>query len=161
MLILKLWVRVNFWSPFCFDDADLFFSATAIETSPKQVAIHLALSAYASLSKKQQPNSPLALTVESLTAEAQILLPPSTTLPEEFEYAVGEVYVYINLYVSLQPYLLKDTISVRAPNADLPNTAAFLGGLVAQETIKMITHQYIPINGFCVIDLVESWTGLL
>jgi len=122
-------------------DADPQALATAIETSPKQVAIHLALSAYASLSKKQQPNAPLALTVESLTAEVQNLLPPSTTLPEEFEYAVGEV--------------------VRAPNADLPNTAAFLGGLVAQETIKMITHQYIPVNGFCVIDLVESWTGLL
>lgn len=86
MLILKLWVRLIF---ICLeDDADLF-SATAIETSPKQVAIHFALSAYASLSKK--PNAPLALTVESLTAEARTLLPPSTTLPEEFEYAVGEM----------------------------------------------------------------------
>ena len=72
------------------------FSAISIQTSPKQVAIHLALSAYASLSKKKQlPNAPLALTVESLTAEAQILLPPGGTLPEEFEYTVGEVYVYI------------------------------------------------------------------
>jgi NEDD8-activating enzyme E1 regulatory subunit len=81
------------------------FSATAIETSPKQVAIHLALSAYASLSKKQQqPNRPLALTVESLMAEAQILLPPGTTLPEEFEYTVGEVYVYyILIFFSLRP----------------------------------------------------------
>ena len=70
-------------------------SATAIETSPKQLAIHLALSAYASLSNKQQPNAPLALTVESLTAEAQTLLPPGTTLPEEFEYAIGEVYVLL------------------------------------------------------------------
>ena len=142
------------------------FSVTAIETSPKQVAIHLALSAYASLAKKQRPNAPLALSVASLTAEAQSLLPPSTTLPEEFEYAVGEVYVYILKLSSV--FSLFDSVtkrgyrfSVRAPNADLPNTAAFLGGLVAQETIKMITHQYIPINGFCVIDLVESWTGLL
>jgi hypothetical protein len=71
------------------------FSATSIETSPKQVAIHLALSAYASLSKKQLPNAPLVLTVESLMAEAQILLPPGGTLPEEFEYTVGEVCVYI------------------------------------------------------------------
>ena len=70
------------------------FSATAIETSPKQVAVHLTLSAYASLSKKQLLSRPLALTVESLTAEAQILLPPGATLPEEFEYTVGEVYVY-------------------------------------------------------------------
>jgi amyloid beta precursor protein binding protein 1 len=123
------------------------------------------LSAYASLSKKQQPNAPLALTVESLTAEAQTLLPPGTTLPEEFEYAVGEVYVSIYSFpLSLFPIektFKHSLLSVRAPNADLPNTAAFLGGLVAQETIKMITHQYIPINGFCIIDLVESWTGLL
>jgi hypothetical protein len=96
MLILKLWVRVNFLIFIFVSTTTLtLFSVTAIETSPKQVAIHLALSAYSSLSKKQQPNSPLALTVESLTAEARILLPPSTTLPEEFEYAVGEVYVYI------------------------------------------------------------------
>jgi len=113
---------------------------TAIETSSKQVAIHLALSAYALLSKKQQPHFPLALTVESLTAEAQSLLPPSTTLPEEFEYAVGEVYVYLIIYDSLfDPVTERMTFSVRAPNADLPNTAAFLGGLVAQETIKMIS----------------------
>jgi hypothetical protein len=68
------------------------------------------------------------------------------------------IYVYVSCHT--EGYHIT-TISVRAPNADLPNTAAFLGGLVAQETIKMITHQYIPINGFCVIDLVESWTGLL
>jgi len=51
--------------------------------------------------------------------------------------------------------------SVRAPTADLPNVAAFLGGIVAQEVIKMITKQYIPVNGYCVIDLVDTWTGVL
>jgi NEDD8-activating enzyme E1 regulatory subunit len=51
--------------------------------------------------------------------------------------------------------------SERAPTADLPNTAAFLGGLVAQEVIKMVTKQYIPINGICVIDLIDTWTGIV
>lgn len=68
--------------------------------------------------------------------------------------------------------------SARAPSADLPNTAAFLGGLVAQEIIKMITKQYVPISagdavststsssgggdlGMCVVDLVETWTGVI
>lgn len=51
--------------------------------------------------------------------------------------------------------------SVRAPTADLPNVAAFLGGIVAQEAIKMITKQYIPVNGYCVIDLVDTWSGVL
>jgi len=67
---------------------------------------------------------------------------PSTELGEkEILDAVGEI--------------------VRAPTADLPNVAAFLGGMVAQEAIKMITRQYIPVNGYCVIDLVDTWTGAL
>ncbi|KAF8128354.1 hypothetical protein EV363DRAFT_1451739 [Boletus edulis] len=51
--------------------------------------------------------------------------------------------------------------SARAPSAGLPNTAAFLGGMVAQETIKVITKQYIPVKGYCVIDLVDTWTGMI
>ena len=51
--------------------------------------------------------------------------------------------------------------SARAPTADLPNMAAFLGGLVAQEAIKVITEQYVPLNGYCVVDLIESWTGVI
>lgn len=95
MLTHKLWVKPFFDIIFCYhaDRSHEFFLATAIETSPKQLVIHLVMSAYASLSKKQQPNAPLTLTVESLTAEAQTLLPPDTILPEEFEYVVGEVCV--------------------------------------------------------------------
>lgn len=47
---------------------------------------------------------------------------------------------------------------VRSPTADIPTTSAFLGGMVAQEAIKMITKQYVPVNGYCVVDLVETWT---
>ncbi len=50
---------------------------------------------------------------------------------------------------------------MRTPNADLPNTAALLGGLVAQEVIKVITKQYIPINGYCVIDMIDMSTAIL
>ncbi len=39
--------------------------------------------------------------------------------------------------------------------------AAFLGGLVAQEAIKVITAQYVPLNGYCVVDLIDSWTGVI
>lgn len=56
---------------------------------------------------------------------------------------------------------LTPILSARAPTADIPTTAAFLGGLVAQEAIKMITKQYVPVNGYCVVDLVESWTGVV
>ncbi|KAF8908198.1 hypothetical protein CPB84DRAFT_1767560 [Gymnopilus junonius] len=122
-------------------EADKEALVSAIETAPKQLSTHLALTALTSLAAKNQPNAPLTPTVEDLTAEAQTLLPPGTDLPDEFPDAVGEV--------------------ARSPTADLPNTAALLGGLVAQEVIKMITKQYIPINGYCIVDLIETWTGIL
>lgn len=51
--------------------------------------------------------------------------------------------------------------SVRSPTADLPNTAALLGGFIAQEVIKLITKQYIPMSKYCVIDLIGSTTGMI
>ncbi|KAJ6595844.1 hypothetical protein DFH09DRAFT_1024735 [Mycena vulgaris] len=115
-------------------DADPAALASAVASSPKAAAIHLALSALTAVSSPQP-------TVEALTAAAQALLPPGVELPDEFSDAVGEI--------------------ARAPSADLPNTAAFLGGLVAQEVIKMITKQYVPVDSYCVVDLVETWTGIV
>jgi amyloid beta precursor protein binding protein 1 len=97
--------------------------------------------------------------VETLTAEAQALLGDiSQEFPDEWDAAVGEMYATSHI-----PRHTADggVHSVRAPDADLPNTAAFLGGLVAQESIKMITRQYIPVQGYCVVDLVDSWTGVV
>ncbi|KAJ7269884.1 hypothetical protein C8J57DRAFT_1323830 [Mycena rebaudengoi] len=115
-------------------DADPAALASAVASSSKAVATHLALSAL-TLVGSAQPS------IEALTAAAQALLPAGVELPEEFSDAVGEI--------------------ARAPTADLPNTAAFLGGLVAQEVIKIITKQYVPIDGYCVVDLVETWTGIV
>ena len=33
--------------------------------------------------------------------------------------------------------------------------------MVAQETIKVITKQYVPVKGYCIIDLVDTWTGVI
>jgi len=46
----------------------------------------------------------------------------------------------------------------RAGGSELPNVAAFLGGLVAQEVIKLITQQYIPINNTVVYEGIKSTT---
>lgn len=134
--------------------------ANAIASSPKPVATHLALSALRSLTTTSPGVAP---TLESLTAAAEALLPPGTELPEEFSDAVGEMYVIHHLChrFLVDLYLIPPSNSVRAPTADVPNTAAFLGGLVAQEVIKMITKQYVPIDGTCVVDLVETWTGII
>ncbi|KAK4684019.1 NEDD8-activating enzyme E1 regulatory subunit, partial [Tremellales sp. Uapishka_1] len=38
----------------------------------------------------------------------------------------------------------------------LPTTAAFLGGVVAQEAIKLITKQYTPLDNTVIVDLINS-----
>jgi NEDD8-activating enzyme E1 regulatory subunit len=44
----------------------------------------------------------------------------------------------------------------RAGGVELHNTSAVLGGMVAQEMIKIITKQYIPIDNTCIFDGIES-----
>ncbi|KAJ9109758.1 hypothetical protein QFC19_001988 [Naganishia cerealis] len=45
---------------------------------------------------------------------------------------------------------------VRGGFGCLPTTSAFIGGIVAQEAIKLITAQYVPLDNTCIIDLVKS-----
>lgn len=44
----------------------------------------------------------------------------------------------------------------RAAGGELHNTSAVIGGMVAQEIIKIITKQYIPIDNTCIFDGIES-----
>lgn len=65
-----------------------------IQGNPKATAIHLGLSALASLEAKNQPSAPsVAPTQEGLKAEAQALLPEGIDLPEEWDYVGGEMSV--------------------------------------------------------------------
>ena len=48
----------------------------------------------------------------------------------------------------------------RAGGAELHNIAALMGGMVAQEAIKVVTRQYVPIEGVCVFDGVGSRMGV-
>ncbi|KAL9026387.1 MAG: hypothetical protein Q9196_004943 [Gyalolechia fulgens] len=45
---------------------------------------------------------------------------------------------------------------VRADGAELHNISALTGGMVAQEAIKILTKQYIPIDNTCVFDGIVS-----
>lgn len=44
----------------------------------------------------------------------------------------------------------------RAAGGELHNISAATGGMVAQEVIKIITRQYIPIDNTCIFDGIES-----
>lgn len=127
--------------PFGALDKDQTALASALLGAPREVATHLAMSA---LSVVLAQGSPKDITVERLRSQVDLITGP-LKWPEEAEQslkaALGEL--------------------ARAPTAELPNTAAFLGGLVAQEAIKLITRQYVPVKGYCVIDLIGSWTGII
>ncbi|ROW08096.1 hypothetical protein VPNG_06134 [Cytospora leucostoma] len=44
----------------------------------------------------------------------------------------------------------------RAGGGELHNTSALTGGMVAQEIIKIITKQYIPVDNTCIFDGISS-----
>lgn len=50
--------------------------------------------------------------------------------------------------------------SNRAGNAQLPQITALMGGIVAQEAIKLITKQYVALNGNLIFDGVSSRTAV-
>ncbi|CAO3615632.1 unnamed protein product [Cunninghamella echinulata] len=49
---------------------------------------------------------------------------------------------------------------LRFADIETPNLAALVGGLVAQEAIKLITHQYIPINNTCLFNGIASTSSI-
>ncbi|KAI8060893.1 ThiF family protein [Gongronella butleri] len=49
---------------------------------------------------------------------------------------------------------------VRFRDREVANMAALMGGLVSQEAIKLITHQYIPINNTCVFNGIKSTSSV-
>lgn len=44
----------------------------------------------------------------------------------------------------------------RAAGGELHNISAALAGMVAQEAIKVVTQQYIPVDNTCIYDGIES-----
>ncbi|KAH7322961.1 hypothetical protein B0I35DRAFT_407368 [Stachybotrys elegans] len=44
----------------------------------------------------------------------------------------------------------------RAAGGELHNIAAVMGGMVAQEVIKVVTQQYVPVDNTCIFDGIES-----
>jgi amyloid beta precursor protein binding protein 1 len=64
------------------------------------------------------------------------------------------VFVFVFCLLLLLPY------RVRYGNAQIHNIAAILGGIAAQEIIKLITHQWQPINHTFILNGIQSTTGV-
>ncbi|KAK0210765.1 hypothetical protein DFS33DRAFT_320284 [Desarmillaria ectypa] len=124
-------------------DKDVNRVGEAMATSPKDMSVHLALRAVREVleSSGAGESANAKVSAEEIKVRIAGMLPPGTELGEEIDEAVGEI--------------------TRSPTSDLPNTAAMLGGLVAQEAIKMITRQYVPQGGYCVVDCIDMRTGVV
>jgi len=48
----------------------------------------------------------------------------------------------------------------RVQGGELHNISSLTGGMVAQEAIKLLTRQYVPVDGTCVFDGIRSKTGI-
>jgi NEDD8-activating enzyme E1 regulatory subunit len=48
-----------------------------------------------------------------------------------------------------------------ARGGELHNISSIMGGMVAQEAIKILTRQYVPVSGTCVFDGVQGRTEIL
>jgi amyloid beta precursor protein binding protein 1 len=48
----------------------------------------------------------------------------------------------------------------RVQGGEMHNISSALGGMVAQEAIKLLTRQYVPVDGTCVYDGIKSKCGV-
>ena len=49
----------------------------------------------------------------------------------------------------------------RVKGGELHNIASVTGGLVAQEAIKLLTRQYVPVEGICIFDGIRAKVGVV
>ncbi|KAK8866119.1 hypothetical protein IAR55_001270 [Kwoniella newhampshirensis] len=86
---------------------------------------------------------------------------PGTTPSEDMAKDSREVEDIVKGVVGKQDEfsdILVESIGevVRGGFSTIPTTAAFLGGVVAQEAIKLVTNQYTPLDNTVIVNLVKS-----
>ncbi|KAL2754551.1 hypothetical protein ACRALDRAFT_1076212 [Sodiomyces alcalophilus JCM 7366] len=92
--------------------------------------------AYLALRATSHTDNPAAASSPEAILEGMTRLVPQVASQERYTQAAQEVF--------------------RAAGGELHNVSAVLGGMVAQELIKIVTKQYIPINNTCIFDGIGS-----
>ncbi|KAI9649546.1 hypothetical protein NHQ30_002126 [Ciborinia camelliae] len=96
-------------------------------------------------------NLPIYLTLRATSHS------PSATSPEILAQIEKEIP-----HASSNPRVKKAAEEVaRAKGGELHNISSLTGGMVAQEIIKIITKQYVPIDNTCIFDGITSRTQVL
>jgi amyloid beta precursor protein binding protein 1 len=105
---------------------------------PSLFPIYLALRATETLARHPSHPGPDDLTASDILREISATVAPGADADERLVAVATEV--------------------ARARGAELHNISALTGGMVAQEVIKLITRQYVPVDNVCVFDGVRSRT---
>lgn len=91
-----------------------------------------------------------------------LVLQTSALAPEASTEEVIELIANFAPELRGNPRLLQVAREVSRSNCkELHNTAAVMGGMIAQEMIKVITRQYTPIENVCILDGIESRCQIL
>ncbi|KAL8861767.1 MAG: hypothetical protein Q9178_001968 [Gyalolechia marmorata] len=98
------------------------------------------------------PTSSEKFVLGSLKQSARILIDHNAHLVSPGD--AGDSRHYVNKIMPRIEPILEEF--ARADGAELHNISALTGGMVAQEVIKVLTKQYIPIDNTCVFDGITS-----
>jgi amyloid beta precursor protein binding protein 1 len=116
-------------------------------------------------------NEPLA-SLRLMISDSKTLVRLSTVIENDWE-GLSPVFIALNANIfpsdkpldvaglssdpEVQENITKAIKEVeRVEGGELHNISSVLGGMVAQEAIKLLTRQYVPVDGTCVFDGVKS-----
>lgn len=129
-------------------------AAMTLTDPTSSLPVYIALVAYDSYAATHQ-----------LTADAGDALGKITGIAKTFmDSIIDEAGTFVEdpEYSEIKQVLEKIvTDLVNAKGGELHNISAVMGGMVAQEAIKVITKQYVPVDNVCVFDGVNSRTWVM
>ncbi|MCO5596227.1 hypothetical protein L7F22_050287 [Adiantum nelumboides] len=142
--------------------------------NPVTIPYHVALVAsedFASENGGRYPGSNLALSLNIIGSEGKgnesdAEMESEPALEQDINTLVSLANARLSVWgVELdedQLELVQDACAevARSGHADLPNTAALLGGVAAQEAIKLVTRQYVPLDNVAIYDGVKQAIGV-
>lgn len=123
----------------------------ALKDEDSLTPIFLAFLAYDALAQDSVDKSTRAgdqENIDSLKQHTQTIISKLAVTANE-----KDSQIQADILARIDPILQELT---RAEGAELHNISALTGGMVAQEVIKIITKQYIPIDNTCVFDGITS-----
>ena len=141
--------------PYKPDEVDLCEQATYLlqefDNEESLLPISLSFLAYDHVISEQHPDNPLSLD------DFAAALTQYTTF---FLDRLNKFDTSVDLKATRERTSSVVSELARAAGTELHNISALTGGMVAQEALKVLMKQYIPIDNTCVFDGITSKTGV-